>query len=180
MKIRNTSVEAQCPWPDDMFIQGGGSGLVIRPASQGGNYGTAFVEIHHETVGFIRGEGPTVLDAEQAAWTKYQRAMQCPGHEYEARHFKNGAGICKHCNRFAINIFTAEELGLFCKTCGVPTFWSRIGDDVFCETHANDPDTLWLKDQRRKAVAEGRAETVTGSMLGDFLEDLVERQKGTD
>lgn len=175
MIIRNTKVETQHPWPEDMFIQGGGSGLVIRSASQGGNYGTAFVEIQHESCGFIRGEGLTVSEAETAAWQKYQRAIECPGHEYEARHWKNGAGACKHCNRFAINVFTPEQLGCLCKKCGVPTFWSRIGDDFFCEPHANDPDTLWLREQRRQAVREGKAETVSGSQLSDFLESLLER-----
>jgi len=92
--------------------------------------------------------------------------------------YRNGAGFCKHCWRFASQVFTPEQLGCFCKTCGTPTFWSRIGEDMFCEEHADDPDTRWLKRERLRAV-EGTEETVTGSVLGDFFERLdLEREGG--
>jgi hypothetical protein len=170
VKIKNTDVDATCPWPDTIqLIQGGSSGLVIRALSKGGNYGTAFVEVFSPEGGFIRGEGPTVADAEQAAWVKYSTRAACPGHEYEARGYKNGAGFCKTCNKFESDVFTAEQLGLCCKTCGVPTKWSRVGDDFFCEVHADDPETRSLKRQRLKETASTE-ETVTGSKLGDFFE----------
>lgn len=171
MKIEHTDFDAQYPWPEDMsLLQGGTSGLVIRPASKGGNYGTAFVEAFPAGT-FIRGEGPTVPEAETACWEKYQRDQGCPGHEYEARHYRNGGGICKHCGRFASKAFTPEQLGCFCKKCGVPTFWSRIDEDFYCEEHATDRDTLWLKAQRLRETA-GTEQVVTGSQLSDVIARL--------
>jgi hypothetical protein len=89
MLITNTTVEAQRPWPDDVYIQGGG-----------GNRRPVFVEV--STPGsFIRGEGVTMHDAEQDAWAKYQRVLTCAGGgdhgPYEARHYENGCGFCAKC-----------------------------------------------------------------------------------
>lgn len=170
MRIKNTSVDTTQPWPDTItLIQGGSTGIVIRPASRGGNYGTAFVEVFSPEGGFVRGEGPTITDAEQAAWVKYSKHAACTEHDYEPRNYRNGAGFCKHCNKFEINVFTPEQLGCFCKVCGVGTFWSRIDDDMYCEEHAQDPATLWLKRERLKQT-EGTDEAVTGSKLNDLFE----------
>jgi hypothetical protein len=180
VKIQHTDFDAQYPWPEGTFLQGGSSGLVIRPQSKGGNYGTAFVEAFPEGT-FIRGEGATVPEAETACWEKYQRYENCPGpngHEYVPHNkgghvYRNGGGFCKHCWRFAAQVFTPEQLGLHCKTCGTPTFWSQIGNDMYCEQHANDPDTIALKRARLEA-ARGTEETVTGSALGDMFARLAE------
>jgi hypothetical protein len=87
--ITNTTVEAQRPWPDDVYIQGGG-----------GNRRPAFVEVSTSS-SFIRGEGVTMYDAEDDAWAKYQRVLTCArGGEhgpYEARHYENGCGFCAKC-----------------------------------------------------------------------------------
>lgn len=172
MRIENTDVDTTCPWPDTIsLIQGGRAGLVLRPTIKGGPYRTAFVEVFSDEAGFVRGEGLTVTDAELGAWAAYQQRVKCPGHEYEARGYRNGAGFCKHCSQFASGVFTPQQLGCFCKTCGVPTFWSRIGDDLYCQDHATDPDTLWLKQRRLRETA-GTDETVTGSRLGDLFERL--------
>lgn len=128
-------VAAQHPWPADTFLQGGERGVVL-----GREGTTAFVEAHNEGMGFIRGEGATWQEAEDAAWTKAQRALDCARHEWEPRGYINGAGICKNCGRFGSKVFTPEELGLFCAACGEPTFWhletaDPVGDFVTCEKH---------------------------------------------
>lgn len=171
MLIKNTTVEAAHPWPEGTFVQGGAQGVVFRSVERGGNYRTAFVEVVPDGGGFIRGEGATIPEAETAAWEKFQRRIACPGHEFEPRGYKNGAGFCKHCNAFSGKVFTPEDLGLSCKVCGVPTYWSRVGDDFFCPTHATDPDTLALR-RRRLAATRRTDETVTGSKLGDLLTQL--------
>lgn len=160
MIIKNTDVEARHPWPQGCEVQGGTSGLVI--VKGGEPYTTAFVEAFPDT--FIRGEGATVQEAEDACWAQYQKRVGCPGHEWEARNYKNGAGFCKHCGTFGSKVFTPEQLGLFCKVCGVPTYWSRQNDDFFCPEHATDRDTEWFR-QEYKA---GRLNT-TGSELGDMF-----------
>ena len=166
MIIENTEVEARHPWPQDCLVQGGGSGVVfVKEDNACRTYRTAFVEAFPDDT-FIRGEGPTIQEAEDACWVKYEQRMNCPGHEWEPRDYKNGAGFCIHCRTFGSKVFTPEQLGLFCKTCGVPTFWSRSGDDFFCPEHATDRDTEWF----RREHAAGRL--VTGSVLGDLFGQL--------
>lgn len=155
MKIQNTETDARHPWPEGCFVQGGSAGVVFTKT---GSYTTAFVEAFPDT--FIRGEGVTIEEAEDHCWAQYQEIAGCPGHEWEARNYQNGGGICKHCGAFGSRVFTPEDLGLSCKTCGVPTFWSRQGDDFFCPDHATDRDTEWLRKH---------GELRTGSRIGDIL-----------
>jgi hypothetical protein len=132
----DTHVPAVYPWPEDTFLQGGTKGLVI---SSKGNYRTAFVEAFADN-SFFRGEGATLEEAEQAVWDKYTAARACVHHDFEPHGYHNGAGFCKHCNKFAGNVFTGEQLGQFCGVCGAGTTHANVKtvDDVptwFCELH---------------------------------------------
>lgn len=128
--------ELRHPWPADCFVQGGHSGVVISRTSD--NYTTAYFEAFPRTPEelFIRGEGPTLEEAEDACWAKLERQGSCPGHEYEPRGYKNGGGFCKHCNQFKGKAFTGEELGQFCVDCGVGTTWANVDDDWYCKLHS--------------------------------------------
>lgn len=142
MRIANTDVEAACDWPDGTFIQGGSDGLVL--VRNGDNYTTAFVEVHNDTIGFIRGEGATIGDAEQEAWEKAQAVLSCESlarsgeHEWESRGYTNGAGFCKTCNRFGSQVFDVSEVGIPCYVCGVKTNWQTFGTNPgshLCQDH---------------------------------------------
>lgn len=166
MRIAHTGSNTRHPWPDGTFLQGGDTGLVLKPD---GDYLTAFVEAFNENLNlFIRGEGRTVPEAEDNAWAQYERQTTCPGHVWEARGYLNGAGICKRCGRFQTGVFTPEQLGCYCKVCGAPTFQTRIGGDFYCEQHADDPDIQRLREQRLKDWRPGEA-PVTGSTISDML-----------
>lgn len=105
-------------WPHDCFVQCGGDGIVlptgtmssildkgdITPIAKGmsgaldGSYRTAFFEAFPkfpET--FIRGEGPTIEEAEAACWRKYVKITSCQKHEFERRGRTDGYCYCKHC-----------------------------------------------------------------------------------
>lgn len=127
-------------WPAGTFVQGGKSGVVFR--RDGGSYRTAFVEAvlpdsdSGDRGPFIRGEGDTLAQAEADAFTKWQQTDACPGHEYETRGYRNGAGICKHCGRFAIGVFDVKVVGHPCTDCGVGTNYFMDEDNRwFCEEH---------------------------------------------
>lgn len=158
-----TDVEARHPWPDDCFVQGGTSGVVFTKKAED-TYSTAFVEAFPRNPNtFIRGEGETIEDAEDHAWRQYQKFLNCSGpegHEFEPRGYTNGAGFCKHCGMFSGSVFTAEELGLHCKVCGVASNWCRRGDDFFCKEHVPEDD-----------------DRTTGSVLGDFFREAEKRLK---
>ena len=125
----------QHPWPVGTAMSAGRSGVVL---SKSGSYQTAFWEVYPldpQTV--IRGEGATVQEAEDNAWAQYQRIVD-PGHEheFETRGYRNGAGFCKHCGLFMVDVFTLEEIGSLCHVCQTPTYWVVDGDRLYCEEHA--------------------------------------------
>ena len=124
--IRNTTVRMSCDWPVGTFVQGGGHGLVL--SRDGNHYRTAFVEAMSEVAGFLRGEGETIAAAELAAWEKFTTARRCPGHEYEPRGYRNGAGFCRHCNRFEIGVFPLSEVGIPCTGCGTKDYFHQDDD----------------------------------------------------
>jgi len=123
----NHADEYECKqdWPEDCFVQGGGDGIVVSKADfdkafsrldmvrgvlrliakKSAIYHTAFFEAFPESPDtFIRGEGKTVEEAEENAWKQYTKITQCPGHEFEARGYKNGCGFCKRCDLFMANV----------------------------------------------------------------------------
>ena len=75
-------------WGEDCPVQWGGGGVVM---SVKGGYRTAFFEVFPKTgSGFIRGEGGTVPEAEEAALRKRRREMACPAHVLGRRGYNNG------------------------------------------------------------------------------------------
>lgn len=116
-------------WPQDCFVQCGGSGLVfpaghadkvlgkdakdplknlVEAITDPKTYETAFFEAFPGPGGFLRGEGKTIEEAEASAWRQFRRHEDCPGHEFEKRGYKNGAGFCKHCKMFKTKVFKPE------------------------------------------------------------------------
>jgi hypothetical protein len=108
-------------WPDEAFLQGGDSGVVL---TEKGSYRTAFVEAFVNGT-FIRGEGSNLDEAEEQLWQKYQATQTCNSHEYVTRGYTNGAGFCVHCSHFQPDCFSAEDLKQYCNTCNVPTKWGQ-------------------------------------------------------
>lgn len=121
--------ECQKPWDEDMFVQCGDAGLVLQKI---GGYRTAFFEAFPKNPScFLRGEGPTVEEAEAACWEKYQKVRTC-NHEMERRDRRDGYGYCKHC-AYASMVF--EPLDKCCK-CGVPTrYTTDYKGRHYCKKH---------------------------------------------
>jgi hypothetical protein len=108
--IKHTQHVAQHPWPEDVYLQGGGHGLVF--SNDGNDYITAFVEAFPGQT-FLRGEGKTVAEAEDSAWKQYLRYRNCDGNlkfgewhgPYERRQYRNGAGFCTRCGIWMNKVF---------------------------------------------------------------------------
>lgn len=123
------SYECKHPWPKRCHIQCGDRGVVL---SSSGSYRTAFFEAFPSSPKtFIRGEGQTLEDAENAAWAKYKRIKECPGHEFERRERTDGFGFCRHCNLFAKALVSLQK----CCKCPSKNVWSKIDDKDFCRRH---------------------------------------------
>lgn len=162
--------ECAMPWPEECFCQAGDNGIVftestvgdalespvdfVHAALDGGgkpHYHTAFFEAFPEINGvgtFLRGEGATIVDAEASAWEQYQKLSVCPGHEFEARGYTNGAGFCKHCGMFASNVIEPTDP---CRKCGKPTWYGLDNEGRrWCERCAKEmPDELKTEARKR-------------------------------
>lgn len=103
----NTDHPLRHPWPGDCYVQGGEQGLAFRG---GEGYFTAFVEAFPRNPdAFLRGEGETVAEAEDACWARYLVARDCvpgegepdgrfgPHGPFDRRGYTNGMGFCVRC-----------------------------------------------------------------------------------
>ncbi|MBS1722730.1 MAG: hypothetical protein JSS66_06945 [Armatimonadetes bacterium] len=101
-------------------------GLMFGEEPTSSHYKTAFFEAFpKEPATFLRGEGNTVEEAEASAWNQLQKHIACPGHEWEKRGYKNGAGFCKHCGLFKSKVFEPDE---DCYLCGQKTYHGQTND----------------------------------------------------
>lgn len=120
------------PWPRATAVSAGRGVVFSRGTSE--TYETMFIEVYPPGAAFIRGEGETLAECEDAAWAQFVKACSCPGptgeHEWEPRGYRNGAGFCRHCDTFGVDKFTPEELGQYCRECGAATKWSWETDKV--------------------------------------------------
>ncbi|HLS01487.1 MAG TPA: hypothetical protein VK054_05825, partial [Beutenbergiaceae bacterium] len=111
--VNHGRYQVRRPWPEGAHLSGGSSGLVLSRLPGVESYTTAFFEYSGEET-FIRGEGDTIREAEDAAWQQRQAQVTCPQHEYETRGYRSGAGFCQHCNRFESGVFDVREVGHPC------------------------------------------------------------------
>lgn len=138
--------EAQHPWPEETIVSAGRGVVFVRNTrtSSRTSYSTLFMEVYPPGAAFIRGEGETATECENAAWSKYQLAVNCSDasgtHQWEARGYKNGAGFCSRCNTFGSDVFTGDQLNQHCAMCGVGTTYhfdvlASGKCEFFCEAH---------------------------------------------
>ncbi|MCC3292887.1 hypothetical protein [Arthrobacter sp. zg-Y1110] len=118
-----------------IYVQGG-NGVVIGWRNSAPARRTAFVECFPEGA-FIRGEGATVAEADEACWSKLRAYLDCPGHQWVAGKAHSPVGTCAICRTRRSDAFTAEETGSFCTACSEPTFRPAVGDPerrLLCES----------------------------------------------
>lgn len=120
----------------DAMVQGGRNGLVVNAKDPSKSYRTAFVEAFIDN-SFVRGEGKTIEEADDACWVKIIKHRTCSEHEFIPRSYTNGAGFCKHCGFFASGWFTGEDLGQLCVVCGDGCLEFRIykTEEWYCSEH---------------------------------------------
>lgn len=90
----------QYDWPGDTVVQWGGNGVVLGKKS----YTTAFFEAFPDenitsSGGFIRGEGKTIAEAENAAYAAFLKETSC-NHLWGREHYRNSGQLCRHCRAF--------------------------------------------------------------------------------
>ncbi len=106
--FRNDGYQPTQAWPEDCYVQWGGHGLVLGMSKGVDPYTTAFFEAFPNNPStFIRGEGKTVSEAEEKAFTKWERIKACTGHLMNRSQkradgtfgtpYTNGCGFCENC-----------------------------------------------------------------------------------
>lgn len=146
----------QKPWPEDCFCQCGGGGVVFTEGSMAEvlekpeeqkeaikavlgepskkkHYRTAFFEAFPTNPScFIRGEGPTIAEAEAKAFAKWEKILNCPGHQWDRRNRTDGYGYCTLC---PLSGSFLEPLTK-CFTCQIPTAEHTDKDkNYYCDDH---------------------------------------------
>ncbi|WP_186649919.1 hypothetical protein [Fluviispira vulneris] len=112
----------------------------------------------------------TLEEAEKNAFDKYQSYLNCSGHEYERRNYKNGVGFCKHCNLFKSKAFLPLTL---CVVCQNPTQFCRDkNENYYCEMHeSSNNDEHYLS--RKKARENMRNRKIDTEKFKKTLEIVV-------
>jgi len=136
-------------WPGDTLVQWGSKGIVLGKKP----YGTAFFEAFPDKEltaagGFIRGEGNTVAEAEDAAFAKFSKQDACD-HLWGREHYRNSGQLCRHCRAFRCDqLKEVVILGRHRK----PLEWY--------ETHTleMDSDSAWMRILRLRAKLFGITE----------------------
>lgn len=87
-------------WPGDTLVQWGGGGLVLGKNPRVTAFFEAFPDEKASTAGgFIRGEGVTIEEAEDAAFAKFTKENGC-NHLWGREHYRNSGQLCRHCRAF--------------------------------------------------------------------------------
>ena len=144
---------------------------------------------------FLRGEGLTLQDAEDACWVKYQRALHCAGGgehgPFEARQYENGAGFCVKCGAWFSRVlpptltWVSRELacsivaGTYGDAIVISRWWSGLVADVTARLLAEadgspapeptcvPPTTVELETLRREFD-----EPLDLTVLGEVLDQI--------
>lgn len=119
-------------------IQGGDNGVVIS-AAKGKSYATSFFEAFptiHNVKTFIRGEGATLVEAEQDAYEKLNKKMNCKEHDWvrtDGRvERKDGYATCTKCALSGHALEPTTE----CTICKSPAKLTNL-DQFYCDAHYN-------------------------------------------
>ncbi len=120
-------------------IQGGDNGVVIS-ASKGKSYATSFFEAFptiHNVKTFIRGEGSTLVEAEQDAYEKLNKKKKCKEHDWVRNdgrvERKDGYATCTKC---ALSGHALEPTTQ-CTICKSPAKLTNL-DKFYCDAHYNE------------------------------------------
>lgn len=128
-------------WPENTFTQCGEKGVVF---TKKGNYKTAFFEAFpKQPATFIRGEGLTIEEAEEKAFSKYLRYIQCDEHDFK-RKDNSEHGICVNCSLFLTDIFPPVNKCSVCDKEHVNYFTHE--DEYCCKEHFMEK-TKYLYEQ---------------------------------
>lgn len=131
-------------WPDDCFIQGGSSGVVV---SSKGNYETHYIEAFPTNPScFLRGEGKSFDEAEKKVYEQFIKIINCKKHNFiKMKNYKNGMGKCENCGLTKV-VFESDYT---CIKCGKHENYSYIKkefrkteNDCLCEDCSNKRENL--------------------------------------
>lgn len=151
-KLKN-EYECKKDWPEDCFVQGDNTGIVI--GGEEGTRKTAFFEAFpaEPNSTFIRGEGKTLEEAEEEAFKELTKYLSCPGHEFE-RKDSTGRGKCSHCGIEVSDVFESTDT---CDVCGAGDAGLRSCPKSYCAS-------CYFTDSKMGAYHDARLADVSPEM----------------
>lgn len=156
-------------WPDNVLVQWGRGGLVINPDDSGYAVAAFFEAFPKDNASsFIRGEGPTLLDAEREALIAYKRELACE-HRWCRGRYTNGGGVCAKCNAFQTVFKPIVKLGDWRKPIEPEQEWMLNKDRYPGAPTPDNSPYLHKLALRRKVYGVGPRVKKTG------LEGLLQR-----
>jgi hypothetical protein len=151
------------------------NGLVVGAAS--GPYRTAFFEVFpQDPQTFVRGEGATPADAEDAAWAKWERIVGCTEHVMERRGYRNGGGVCASCGLFVSRCFEPIPVS-DAERAEVVALLGPFEGRSYAELHAARAALDDEGRERAAAVGYAMSEMLARVALDELDADMVD---GTD
>ena len=137
--------ETTFQWPEGSGSQAGGGVL-------DGIGSLVFFEVFIKGMTYIRGEGQTLIEAEKAAWDKYQVYISCE-HEFERFSATSQLGKCKHCSMKKEKMF---KMLTTCNSCGKHEVMHNIGHEYYCYEHYMEKlvDNIKTCDDNRELIAQ--------------------------
>jgi hypothetical protein len=142
------------PWPDDCFVQSGDQRRLIHHAlilgrEWANNVSPFFFEAFPRSPDtYLRGEGATFEDAENACWHQYQAILNCPEHDFDRCGRSDGYARCRHCGLSGAFLEPTTR----CVVCDVVTNWCEAANGAwYCKEHwMTMPRELW--DESRQYI----------------------------
>lgn len=137
--------ETTYEWPEGSGLQAGGGEL-------DGIGSLVFFEVFIKGMTYIRGEGKNLVEAEKAAWDKYQVYIVCD-HEFERFSATSQLGKCKHCSMKKDQMF---KMLTTCNACGKHEVMHNIGHEYYCYEHymVKLEDNIKFCDDNRDLIAQ--------------------------
>lgn len=148
-------------WPTaECHLQGG-------TAFGGKEFFEAFPVIHGiET--FIRGEGDSLAEAEEAAFSLYTAQSSCGSHTWsrtvKGKHRSDGYAVCEHCGLTGM----ALEPLTTCQHCDEPTS-NMVGNTFLCLAHTyslNEDEYMKLSRAEEEKKDEAKDESPLSALFG--------------
>lgn len=157
MQIENNTLgkpksfyETKLNWNKDLTMQCGEKGIVAS-LSRNQSYITAFFEVFLKSPKtLIRGEGKTIEEAENNAWSKFEKISNCSHNFIRVDNTRDA--VCNKCQVKSFNYFIPESK---CFSCGKEhSDFVAYDYNYYCRKHYLEKESFILHEKEKLKIIE--------------------------